>query len=92
MLVLVLGCGGDSLAGTYHHMEGGVTLELTDGEEASIQMLGETVICTYTATKERVTLDCPNANSIVQRALSTLTRNEDGTLTAMMGVLAKRPS
>lgn len=91
MLVLlgVTACG-NSLEGTYHHPAGAFVLELKSGHEAVVQMLGQSVRCRWDSTAEQVQLSCPDSNIFTQQ-IGTLARNDDGTLSSGLGVLAKRP-
>ncbi len=81
---------GGGLEGTYHHPAGAFVLELRDGHEAVVQMLGQSVRCRWDSTAEQVKLSCPDSNIFTQQ-IGTLARNDDGTLSSGLGVLAKRP-
>lgn len=90
LLAAVAGCGGGGLEGTYHHPQGAFVLELTADDQAVVQVLGQTVHCTYTVRDNRVELACPAEASMVQMMLGTLARNKDGTLSSASGVLSRR--
>jgi hypothetical protein len=90
VLLAVAACGDrGSLEGTYHHPQGAFVLELKGGHKAVLQMLGETIRCSWDASAEQVKLSCPDSPFTQQ--IGTLARNEDGTLSSALGVLAKRP-
>jgi len=89
-LALIAGCGSGGIEGTYHHPQGAFVLELAPDNNASVQIFGQTVICSYSVQGDRVDLSCPREASMVQSMLGTLARNKDGTLSSASGVLSKR--
>jgi hypothetical protein len=92
LLPAMVGCGGGGLQGTYHHPQGAFVLELSDGDQAVVQIFGQSVRCTYNVEKAEVQIACPAEASMVQAMLGTLARNKDGTLSSASGVLSKRES
>lgn len=92
ILILIAGCGNGGIEGTYHHAQGAFVLELAPDNNASVQIFGQTVICSYSVENDRVALTCPEEASMVQSMLGTLARNKDGTLSSASGVLSRRAS
>lgn len=75
-------CGG-GVTGTYSNGNG--VLELKGGGKASLTIDGEKAECSYTATKEAVSLSCMDEKAV------QIIRNGDGSLSApFIGVLMKQ--
>lgn len=92
--IAIAACG-DDLAGTYHGPQGAIVVELDGDETATVTFMGGSQVCSYDATREQVTLTCPDGQggvegSMLAELVGTLRRNKDGTLTSTLGVLAKR--
>jgi len=92
---IAIACGGDALGGTYHGREGAIVLELKRDHTAEVLFMGQSQSCTYESTKQEVKLTCPDPRAGVGGLrlldlLGTVRRNQDGTLTSDLGVLAKR--
>lgn len=92
LALLVAGCGGNGVEGTYHLGEGNVVLELKADDQATLRTMGMDLACTYRVEAERIALTCPQMDPTLVSVFGSLGRNADGTLSSMIGALAKRPA
>jgi hypothetical protein len=78
-LLFVIGC--QSITGTYTDANGAVILELRSGGSASLTFMGDVENCSYTSSKQQVTLTCKE--SPVPTTVFNI--HDDGSLTGPPG-------
>jgi len=80
-LLLMMGC--KSITGTYTDANGAVILELRSGGSASLTFMGDVENCSYTSSKQLVTLTC-SGSPVPTMAFNI---HDDGSLTGPPGAL-----
>ncbi len=78
-LLFVIGC--KSITGTYTDANGAVILELRSGGSASLTFMGDVENCSYTSSKEQVTLTCKGN----PEPTTVFNIHDDGSLTGPPG-------
>jgi hypothetical protein len=53
-----VGNGGANMEGTYTNTGGMVTLDLKSGGKANFTMMGETLVCSFKVSGDKIMLDC----------------------------------
>jgi hypothetical protein len=79
--LIVAGCGGSTLNGTYH---GGAIVLDFKGDKVTVTALGESKTLDYKVEQDKVTIINPAEGDLV------LTRNSDGSLNSAMGTFTKK--
>ena len=78
--LMVWGCGGGGMTGTYHG--GGMVLDFK-GDKVTVTAMGESETLDYKVDADKVTIINPKEGDLV------LTRNSDGSLNSAFGTFTK---
>jgi hypothetical protein len=84
LCVVLAGCGGDGLEGTYHTDGGGFTLDFKDGK-VTVTTIGESETFDYKVDGNKITIVKFDEGKDLE-----LTRNSDGSLNSPVGTFTNR--